>query len=72
MKLKQALYEYNPDVPFSDWMKKQANIWKELSTKGVVDKQDLSKFKKFGRFFDYYYKKNRHLPSTEEVMRFLA
>lgn len=67
MRLEQALYEYNKDVPYSEWMKKQVNLWKNLTTKGIVDKNDLDKFKKFGSFFDHYYNKTHHFPTAKEV-----
>ena len=67
MKLQQALLEYNTEVPYSEWMKKQVNLWKNLTTKGIVQKNDLDKFKKFGRFFDKYYNKTHHFPTTKEV-----
>lgn len=69
MKLKQALNEYDKSVPLKKWMSLQKNLWKQMIDKGEVEKNDVDKFKKFGRFFDKYYKQTHHFPALKDVER---
>jgi hypothetical protein len=71
MTFNQVLKEYSPDIPLKKWNNAQRDTWKKLVNKGEVGENDMNSFTRFAKFFDNYYKKNKHFPSIKEVERVL-
>lgn len=71
MNFQSALCEYNFDAPYAQWMKRQADLWKQFCDKKHHNKNDVDKFKKFGRFFDKFYSKTHHFPKLQDIEKIL-
>jgi len=71
MNFNQVLMEYSFDVPYAQWMKRQSDLWKQFCEKKKCNRNDVEKFKKFGRFFDKFYKKTHHFPQLKDIEKIL-
>jgi len=68
MNFKQGLNEYSDNIPLERWNALQKVIWLELCAIQRWDRNDVTRFMKFAKFFDYFYSINKQFPTPAESL----
>lgn len=67
MEFIQTINEHVNSVSLQKWNLKQANLWNDLIQDKEVEKNDVTTFIEFAKFFDLYYKKNKKFPTKKII-----
>ena len=71
MTLNNSLNEKAQEVPLLIWNDAQKNLWNNLVSINIVDKNDINLFIKFAKFFDNFYMAKHKFPNIKDVMKIL-